>query len=141
MKRTPFYTNFTGDAPALRAPYWTERIARIRQWLTDTFTFSEPELLFAGIIQDAVGEPVAFGTVCLKGTRYETVTNAAGYFVLHIPMRLCNGPLCLKIAARGFASLEEVIGGAPQSDLRFTLKEAEVARVIPFNSKSARKTS
>jgi hypothetical protein len=141
MKRTLFHTNFNGDTPALRTPYWAERFARVRQWLADTLTFSEPELLFGGIIQDAAGEPVAFGTVCLKGTRYETVTNAAGYFVLHIPMRLCNGPLCLKIAARGFASLEEVISGAPQSDLRFTLKEAESARVIPFNGKSARKTS
>jgi hypothetical protein len=141
MKRPYFHLNFAGDALSLRNSYWTVRLARLRQWLTEIFTFTEPEVLFGGIVQDAAGEPLAFASVCLKGTRYESATNAAGHFVLHIPLRLCSGPLCLKVAARGFMVLEEVVGGAPQSDLQFTLNETPSARIIPFNCNPARKTS
>jgi hypothetical protein len=140
MKRPTFYPNLSGDSPALRTPYWTERLARLRQWLTETFTVTEPEVLFGGNIQDAAGEPIAFASVVLKGTRYETATNAAGHFVLHIPLRLCNGAICLRVSARGFTTLDEVIGSVPQADLQFSMKVAEGARVIPFSG-AARKTN
>ncbi|WP_165871417.1 carboxypeptidase regulatory-like domain-containing protein [Flaviaesturariibacter flavus] len=125
----------------LQTTLWTARFARLRQWLLATFTFSEPEVLFGGSVLSAAGEPIAFASVTLKGTRYESATNAAGHFLLHVPLRLCNGPLCLRVSARGYATLEEVVGGAPQPDLQFTLREAESARVIPFGRKPVRKTS
>lgn len=127
--------------PVLQTPLWTLRLSRLRQWLLSTFTFSEPEVLFGGSVLSSGGEPIAFATVTLKGTRYETATNAAGHFRLHVPLRLCSGPLCLRVSARNYASLEEVVGGAPQADMQFVLRLTESARVIPFSRKAVRKTS
>lgn len=37
-----------------------------------------------GVVQDEQGEPVAGATILLKGTNSETVTNAKGYFRVHV---------------------------------------------------------
>lgn len=88
------------------------------------------ERLLSGRVCNPAGDPVAFARVEAAGTPYHTETNAAGYFVLHVPEVQFRHPFSLFVQAGGYARFERRIDGPAAEALDCVLTQGAQAKVV-----------